>query len=76
MYNIERKALIVSLLKKDSKVSVNQLAQMLEISKETVRRDLRELEQEGLIQRTHGGAVLETSGGNTRSEERRVGKEC
>ncbi|MEY8439741.1 DeoR/GlpR family DNA-binding transcription regulator [Anaerotruncus colihominis] len=65
MYNIERKALIVSLLKKDSKVSVNQLAQMLEISKETVRRDLRELEQDGLIQRTHGGAVLETSGGNT-----------
>lgn len=61
MYNVERKALIVQLLEKENAVSVNQLAKMLEISKETVRRDLRELEQDGLIHRTHGGAVLETS---------------
>ncbi len=59
MYNIERKALIVDLLEKNNTVSVIQLAQMLNISKETVRRDLRELEQEGLIKRTHGGAILE-----------------
>lgn len=65
MYNIERKALIIRLLEKDNMVSVNQLSEMLAISKETVRRDLRELEMEGLVKRTHGGAVLEASSGNT-----------
>ena len=67
MYNVERKALIMSMLEKDNVVSVAELAEMLEISKETVRRDLRELEQEGLIKRTHGGAVSE-SPNNSMSE--------
>ena len=58
MYNIERKSLIVDLLEKNHTVSVSNLAEMLNMSKETVRRDLRELEQEGMIKRTHGGAVL------------------
>lgn len=59
MYNVERKALIMDMLEKKSAVSVTQLAEVLEISKETVRRDLRELEQDGMIRRTHGGAVCE-----------------
>lgn len=59
MYNIERKALIVDVLEQKNAVSVAELAKMLKISKETVRRDLRELEQDGMIRRTHGGAVLE-----------------
>lgn len=64
MYNIERKSLIIDLLEKNNTVSVAQLAEMLDISKETVRRDLRELEQEGMIKRTHGGAVLEAHSNN------------
>lgn len=59
MYNVERKALIMDMLEKNNAVSVTQLAEMLKISKETVRRDLRELEQDGMIHRTHGGAVCE-----------------
>ena len=59
MYNVERKALIMDMLEKKSAVSVVQLAEVLKISKETVRRDLRELEQDGMIRRTHGGAVCE-----------------
>lgn len=59
MYNVERKAQIMNLLEKENVVSVVQLAEMLKISKETVRRDLRELEQDGMIQRTHGGAVYD-----------------
>ena len=59
MYNVERKALIMDMLEKKSAVSVIQLADVLKTSKETVRRDLRELEQDGMIRRTHGGAVCE-----------------
>jgi len=59
MYNIERKALIVDILEKRNAVSVAELAKMLKFSNETVRRDLRELEQDGMIRRTHGGAVFE-----------------
>ena len=59
MYNVERKALIMDMLEKKNAVSVAQLAELLGTSRETVRRDLRELEQDGMIRRTHGGAVCE-----------------
>lgn len=59
MYNIERKALIIDMLEKENTINVVQLAEMLGTSKETIRRDLRELEQKGLIKRTHGGAIYE-----------------
>lgn len=38
-------------------VSVEDLARLLAVSPATVRRDLSELEQEGLLRRTRGGAV-------------------
>lgn len=38
-------------------VSVNELAEQLEISTTTVRRCLRSLEEQGLLRRRHGGAV-------------------
>ena len=59
MFSIERKALIINQLEERGVVTVAQLAEMLAISKETIRRDLRELERDGMIKRTHGGAVLE-----------------
>ena len=64
MYSHERKAKIIDLLKAQSSVSVNILADMLHTSKETIRRDLKELESEGLLTRTHGGAI---TNGNSRS---------
>jgi DeoR/GlpR family transcriptional regulator of sugar metabolism len=36
---------------------VNELASLLSVSTETIRRDLSELEDRGLINRTYGGAV-------------------
>ncbi len=36
---------------------VNELAESLEVSTETIRRDLAELDQRGLINRTYGGAI-------------------
>lgn len=58
MYNAQRKALILDMLKSNSMVSVNDLSELLDISKETVRRDLKGLEEEGLVKRTHGGAMF------------------
>lgn len=57
MYSIERKSQIISLLEKNGKVDVADLSDRLGASKETIRRDLHELETEGAVCRTHGGAV-------------------
>src|SRR5687768_6343158 len=38
-------------------VSVDGLAKQFEVSAATIRRDLSELEQQGLLRRNHGGAV-------------------
>jgi len=50
------------LLARDGYESINEMASVLGVSPMTVRRDLNELENEGLIRRTHGGAVSETLG--------------
>lgn len=48
----------MSLLEAQHRVSTDSLADDLDVSRETVRRDLLELEAEGLVKRVHGGAVL------------------
>ena len=53
MYSQERKAKIIDLLGAQSSVSVSILADMLHTSKETIRRDLKELESEGILTTTH-----------------------
>lgn len=57
MSQIERRKEILRLLIRDGYGSVPMLARSLDVSEMTIRRDLRALEQEGLIRRTHGGAV-------------------
>ena len=58
MFNVERKNTIATWLLERGRVNVAALAEALEVTKETIRRDLNELEKEGVAQRTHGGAVL------------------
>lgn len=58
MYGIERKQEIRNLLQEYGKVAVADLSKHLSHSKETIRRDLQELEDDGFLKRTHGGAVL------------------
>lgn len=58
MYNIERMDEIMNILKRDKSASVSKLARLLFVSAPTIRRDLSELENQGKISRTHGGAVL------------------
>lgn len=56
--NIEqRRQRMKSLLLQKGVASLSQLSDGLRISESTVRRDLEALEEQGLIKRTHGGAV-------------------
>lgn len=53
----ERKRTIVDVVDDEGGCSVATLATELDVSKATIRRDLRDLEEEGLLERSHGGAV-------------------
>ena len=52
-----RRKSIVELLEKQGKVKVSELSRLFHISEVTIRNDLTELENEGLLDRVHGGAV-------------------
>ncbi|GGV81304.1 transcriptional regulator [Streptomyces thermoviolaceus subsp. apingens] len=52
----ERQREIVRIARATGQVDVTTLAAELGVAKETVRRDLRALEDHGLVRRTHGGA--------------------
>jgi DeoR/GlpR family transcriptional regulator of sugar metabolism len=53
----DRQARIVAELRSAPTLRVNELADMLVVSTETARRDLAELAERGLINRTYGGAM-------------------
>lgn len=57
MFAEERKAEILQLMESGQPVKVGDLSQRFGVSESTIRRDLQELENVGLIQRTHGGAI-------------------
>lgn len=57
MYAPERYRSIVERVIGMGRASVNDLAEDLAVTPETIRRDLSELERQGLVRRVHGGAV-------------------
>jgi DeoR/GlpR family transcriptional regulator of sugar metabolism len=57
MLTAERKQLLLDVLRSEGKILASDLARRLEVSEDTVRRDLRELDKAGLLQRVHGGAL-------------------
>ncbi len=57
----ERKERILDLLTKQNKADVSAIAEMLNVSQVTVRKDLDALEAQGFIRRVHGIAELNTS---------------
>ena len=57
MLTQERKAHILRLLQRDGRVVAKTVSQDLGLSEDTIRRDLRDLASEGLLQRVHGGAL-------------------
>ena len=57
MYAEERQRSIVEQVRRDGKVSVEQLTETLGVSAPTIRADLGLLEGKRLLRRTHGGAI-------------------
>lgn len=53
----ERKRKILQMLSVQSKIYVSKLCEDFGVSQVTIRSDLQELEQTGLLKRTHGGAI-------------------
>jgi DeoR/GlpR family transcriptional regulator of sugar metabolism len=66
----ERRREILGRLDRDGKVVASELVLALAVSEDTVRRDLRELAGQGLLQRVHGGALPAPAQGG--SFERRL----
>ncbi len=57
MLKERRKRKILDLIEQEDQVHIPELARMFEVSEMTIRRDLEELDQIGVIQRIHGGAL-------------------
>ena len=57
LFALERRKRILELLNQNGSVLVNDLSRDLQVTVETIRRDLEKLEQSEQLTRTHGGAV-------------------
>lgn len=57
MLTHQRKAMILTALQRNGQVVAKDIAQTLDLSEDTIRRDLREMAADGLLLRVHGGAV-------------------
>jgi len=60
----ERKKKIVEYINEKRRVTVPELCDFFSVSGATMRNDLRELDETGLITRTHGGAIRKTRTGH------------
>ena len=54
----ERRQQLSDVLARNGFADLSRLAGELGVSESTVRRDLTQLEEEGVVRRTHGGAGL------------------
>ena len=53
-----RHTAIIDLLKQQGKAKVEELAERLNVSEVTIRKDLTKLEEQGLLERIHGSAII------------------
>ncbi|BCZ51806.1 Ribokinase [Enterobacter hormaechei] len=58
MLNKERHYAILTWLNRYERATVNQLAKVFNVTRETIRNDLNLLAKEGGIERCHGGAII------------------
>lgn len=62
---------ILSLARREGRVTVEALAAHFDVTLQTIRRDLAELAEQGKLQRVHGGAVVPSTVANIGYEDRR-----
>jgi DeoR/GlpR family transcriptional regulator of sugar metabolism len=63
MLKADRQRRILEILQQNGNVLVTDIGDQFDVSEMTIRRDLRELEQEGLLRRVHGGAITDLGRG-------------
>ena len=71
-----RQSEIVEIARADGRVVVEELAQRFDVTLQTIRRDLTELADSGLLDRVHGGAVPRMGVANLGYDERRYMNEA
>src|SRR6201994_1587417 len=57
MYAIERRQWLIERARTSGRVDVSLVSSELGLAPETIRRDLKNLAQQGLVRRVYGGAV-------------------
>lgn len=57
MFIEERHQEILNLLRQNGRISIGEIQEKFDVSVDSARRDLRILEEKGLLKRTHGGAI-------------------
>lgn len=57
MFVSERLNEIINILNQEGKVEVNKLSILFDVSKDLIRKDLKKLEEQGVVDRTYGGAT-------------------
>jgi len=82
MHKTARQKYVIDILSEHGQASITELAEKLQVSADTIRRDLTDLEKQGLAQKNHGGAIalnlpaMDRQGRNTLLPEtkQRLGK--
>ena len=84
LFQVERQEQIVELVLRNGSVDVAELAERFDVTTETIRRDLTDLQEARLVRRVHGGAVpwrswlfepkLEVRRGQNAEEKQRIAK--
>lgn len=54
----DRHGQIMQLLLQNKRITIRELCELFDVSVETARRDLNKLEEEGIVRRVYGGAML------------------
>ncbi|MFO8043519.1 MAG: DeoR/GlpR family DNA-binding transcription regulator [Alkalispirochaeta sp.] len=78
MTGLERRQTITTILKKRGSLRVTEMSERLGVSEVTLRKDLATLEEMGVLERPHGGAVLadQTDVGGLLSTRKRSASEA
>ena len=63
----DRRERILDMIREDGNVKVVVLSKIFRVSEVTIRQDLEKLEQEGYLEREHGGAYLKDIGNQVKS---------
>ena len=57
MFIEERHQAIINIIQETGRISIGDIQEKFDVSVDSARRDLRLLEEQGLLKRTHGGAI-------------------